>query len=285
MNLLLISQGTARHYCLIKDLNRLLSYKTKYKGKMFYCRYCVHGFIRQDLLDDHLSHCQIHGPQKMKQPDEDYATLKFKDYHKKLKVPFAIYADFESFTTKIDSAPQDPTISSTEKHQLHQPCGFSYMVVSEVEKYSKAPVVYCGSDSVDKFIECLLTEEKEIQEILKNVVPMSITTQQEREFKQAVNCHICEDPLGADRVREHCHLTGNYRGAAHNDCNLNYKFTGRILVIFHNLRGYDSHLIMQGLGRDLAEYKTKKSTAYPTTWKSTSPSLLVNSTSSTPFNL
>jgi hypothetical protein len=47
--------------------------------------------------------------------------------------------------------------------------------------------------------------------------------------------------------RDHCHLTGKYRGAAHNECNLNYSFTQRIPVILHNLRGYDSHLIMQGL--------------------------------------
>ena len=218
VNLLLISQGTVRHYCLIKDLNRLLSYKTKYKGKMFYCHYCLHGFIRQDLLYDHLSHCQIHGPQNIKLPDKNYATLKFKDYYKKFKVPFAVYADFESLTTKIDSAPQDLTISSTEKYQQHQRRGFSYMVVSEVDKCSKDPVVYRGSDSVDKFLECLLTEEKNSRN-LKNVIPMSITPQQEREFKQAVNCHICEELLGADRVRVHSHLTGNYRGAAHNDCN------------------------------------------------------------------
>ncbi len=55
--------------------------------------------------------------------------------------------------------------------------------------------------------------------------------------------------MGADRVRDHCHLTGKFRVAAHNDCNLNYNFTGRIPVILHNLHGYDSHLIMQGLGK------------------------------------
>ena len=123
------------------------------------------------------------------------------------------------------------------------------MVVSQEERYCKAPVVYRGSDVVDKFLESLLKEEKEIQEILKKTVPMTITSDQEHEFRQALNCHICEEPLGTDRVRDHCHLSGNFRGAAHNDCNLNYKFTGRIPVIFHNLRGYDSHLLMEGLGK------------------------------------
>ena len=44
-------------------------------------------------------------------------------------------------------------------------------------------------------------------------------------------------------------MTGKFRSAAHNDCSINYKFTGRIPVIFHNLRGYDSHHIIQTIGK------------------------------------
>ena len=66
---------------------------------------------------------------------------------------------------------------------------------------------------------------------------LQIEREEERAFQDAIHCHICGFELGADR------------GAAHNDCNLNYSFTGRIPVILHNLRGYDSHLIMQGLGK------------------------------------
>ncbi|CAB4043216.1 Hypothetical predicted protein [Paramuricea clavata] len=79
-------------------------------------------------------------------------------YYKQLKVPFVIYADFESVTAKIDSVSPNPTKSSTEKYQHHQPCGFSSIIVSEAEKYNKPPVVYRGEDAVDKFLECLETE-------------------------------------------------------------------------------------------------------------------------------
>ena len=46
-------------------------------------------------------------------------------------------------------------------------------------------------------------------------------------------------------MRDHCHVTGKCRGSAHTNCDLSYRLTNKIYVIFHNLRGYDSHLIMQ----------------------------------------
>ena len=60
-------------------------------------------------------------------------------------------------------------------------------------------------------------------------------------------CHICDGVFTeADpKILDHRHVTGKYRGATHNSCNLNFKLTGKIPVVFHNLRGYDSHFIMQ----------------------------------------
>ena len=70
----------------------------------------------------------------------------------------------------------------------------------------------------------------------------------------ATNGHICEKPFACagDSVRDHCHITGKYRGAAHNACNLKPRLnpkTTTIPVVFHNLRGYDSHLLMQAISR------------------------------------
>jgi hypothetical protein len=68
-------------------------------------------------------------------------------------------------------------------------------------------------------------------------------------YERAVECHICNGKFTeADKkVLDHCHVTGKFRGAAHNSCNLNFKLTGKIPVVFHNWRGYDSHFIMQGV--------------------------------------
>ena len=50
-------------------------------------------------------------------------------------------------------------------------------------------------------------------------------------------------------MRDHCHETGKYRGSVHNGCNRSYRLTNKIPVIFHNLRDYDLHLIMQEIGK------------------------------------
>ena len=68
------------------------------------------------------------------------------------------------------------------------------------------------------------------------------------EFGGATECWICHGELGGDRVRDHCHLTGKYRGAAHNKCNLHCRRPYFTPVLFHNLSGYDSHLFIKNLG-------------------------------------
>ena len=78
---------------------------------------------------------------------------------------------------------------------------------------------------------------------------MIFTKEDEKQFNMASNCWICGEELGNDnKVRDHCHYTGRYRGAAHNSCNLKYRKPESVPVFFHNLTGYDSHLFIKKLG-------------------------------------
>ena len=81
-----------------------------------------------------------------------------------------------------------------------------------------------------------------------------LTKSQIKEYKRATKCHICFKPFSEKKrkVRDHCHYSGLYRGAAHFSCNLQYKIPSYIPVIFHNLAGYDAHLFI----RELAKYTT-----------------------------
>ena len=76
-----------------------------------------------------------------------------------------------------------------------------------------------------------------------------------REFESATDCCICREPLDRENntvVRDHCHFTGRFRGAAHQVCNVNYrneKEPYKLEILLYNLRGYDAHLIMQAFRR------------------------------------
>ena len=71
------------------------------------------------------------------------------------------------------------------------------------------------------------------------------------DFKNSTKCWIYDnDYVDADvKIRDHCHITGKYRASAHGYCNINLRLNHKIPIIFHNLKNYDSHLIMQELGK------------------------------------
>ena len=67
-------------------------------------------------------------------------------------------------------------------------------------------------------------------------------------YDNSTLCPISNEELGEDRVRDHCYLSGKFRGAALEVCNLKYKFATFFPVVFHNLSGYDSHIFIKTLG-------------------------------------
>ena len=78
----------------------------------------------------------------------------------------------------------------------------------------------------------------------KNLV---MSAEQNGEFEKSNICWICGKLIEIDdkKVRDHCHISGKYRGSCHWICNINLKVGKKLVVIFHNLRGYDSHLIFK----------------------------------------
>ena len=106
--LMLIEEGGVKHYCLVKSIERLLSFQTtKGKRKQHFCLKCFTSFWCQEALNKHLEYCSNHKAVRIKMPDKG-TLLKFKNFERSEKVPFIIYADFESFIKPLQSCEPDP---------------------------------------------------------------------------------------------------------------------------------------------------------------------------------
>ena len=252
ITLLLIKDGEKSHYCLVKNLSALLqSQINNHKGIRNICLNCFNGFNTPDSLNKHKEYCYNNECVKIVMPPPG-TYLRFKNFLHSEKAPFAIYADFESLIKPMDNCDPDPNKSYTKKYQKHEPISFSYYINSSIDgvykpilrKYTKTKPE--DTDAMDDFIKWLEKDVKAIANIEEKEI---IFTEEDREqFNKASDCWICGEKLGNDRVRDHCHYTGRYRGPAHNNCNLKYRKPKSISVFFHNLSGYDSHLFIKKLG-------------------------------------
>ena len=258
MELLLITEGENKHYVLIKDFNKFMFNQTKHEHRKHFCMYCLQCFSREDVLTEHKNNCiSINGEQAIKMPEKDNNILKFNNFHKQQAVPFIIYSDFEALTEKVHGCKQNNNKSYTEAYQSHKDCGYGYKVVCCYDdKYTKPVQIYRGENAVYKFMETMLEEVNWCKSKMKKHFnkPLKMTKEDEKDFRKAIKCHICDQQYTDKdiRVRDHCHITGKFRGSAHQDCNLKLQIkpeTIKIPVIFHNLRGYDSHFIMQEIGK------------------------------------
>ena len=266
MELLLITENENNHYVLIKDFNKFMYNQTKHEHRKHFCMHCLQCFSSDRVLINHKDICiQVNGTQAIKMPTKDNNTLKFNNFHKQQPVPFVIYADFEAITEKIHGCQQEGKKSYTEAYQKHTDCGYGYKVVCCYDdKYTKPIQLYRGENAVYKFMENILEEVKWCKKVMKKHFnkPLKMSNEDEQEFKKSTRCHICDKKYNEEdiRVRDHCHITGVFRGSAHQDCNLKLKMKPeeiKIPVIFHNLRGYDSHFIMQKLGQIVKKHTYK----------------------------
>ena len=182
---------------------------------------CLQHFSSERILTNHKENCIIiNGTQGITMPSGLENILKFKGFNKQLPIPFVIYADFEAITEKIDSCQRNDNKSYTEAYQNHRDCGYGYKVVCCYDdKFTKEAEIYRGEKAVYRFLEAMLKEVRYCIKVIKTEFnkPLKMTTDDEEKFLKADRCHICEQKYekNDERVRDHCHITGKYRGSAH----------------------------------------------------------------------
>ena len=183
--------------------------------------------------------------------------IELKNHNRMIKVPFVVYADFESIVKPINSREPSDEKSFTNQYQKHVPCGFSYKIVCFDDKnWSQDPAYRSESeeDIGQIFVELLERDLRKIHEEFNFAKKLIFTKESKKEFEKAKNFRICGLSLKntdgvVDKVRDHCHFTGKYRGAAHKLCNLQFKKPKFTPVIFHTLANYDCHLFIKNLGK------------------------------------
>ena len=225
--LLLLKDGEKSHYCLVKNISALLSSQINSNDhKRYFCLNCFNSFKNEDKLKEHKEYCYENESVKILMPQQG-TYLRFKNFLHSEKAPFVVYADFESLIKPMDNCSPDPNKSYTKKYQKHKPISFSYYISSSIDgvfkptlrKYTKTKPE--DADAMDVFIKWLEEDVKAIANIEEK--EMIFTEEDKKQFNKASDCWICGKYLGNDRVRDHCHFTGRYRGPAHNSCNLKYR--------------------------------------------------------------
>ena len=252
IDLFLYEEDGKYHYTLIRNFSRLFRSQitSRTNGKIHICKKCFTHFSKEELFQKHIEYCSSNETVAVKMPTRN-SKLRFNNGYKQLPVPFVVYADFECFTKPINNCSPNPEDSYTYDYQKHEPSGFCFYVKGIVPGIIK-PITYTKQKDLDNIAEIFVSKLEKITNDIYNTFyrrpkPLKLTKEEQASFEKAKTCHICSKELLKDRVRDHCHFTGQYRGPAHNSCNLQCRKPLILPVVFHNLQGYDAHLFIKQL--------------------------------------
>ena len=148
----------------------------------------------------------------------------FQNYHKQMKEPYVVYADFECLVKKIATCEPDNKHSFTVKTEKHEPCGFSYLIVRS-DGQAFGPFTYRGEDAFYVFLRYLMSHEIEMREDMANKRSLVMTKEDWQKHRNATECHICNKGLVKDLFLDSMEVydpdNGKYCGQSHRRCRHN----------------------------------------------------------------
>ena len=261
--LLMISNGENWHYLVVKSLSGLLTGITSNHKEDFYCLNYFHSYRTKSKLEEHKKICENPDYCRAEMAANNNNKIKYNQGEKSIKLPFIVYADLECLFEKMSTCYNNPEESSTTKINQHTPSGYSIFTHCSFDKSKNKLNYYRGEDCMKKFCKDLREHvTKIINYEKKDIIPL--TKEEEENYNNQKVCYICKKEFNTSdttesssfehkkhyKVRDHCHYTGKYRGAAHNICNLRYKIPKEIPIIFHNGSTYDFHFIIKELVKE-----------------------------------
>ena len=245
LDLLLLSDGQAYHYVLIKDLKLFVSNIRQHvpRSGSKICRNCFHVCYTGEIYDRHIQTCFQNEAATIKLPDETNNLLEFTNYQSRWFAPYVIYFDFESLIKPLATCSSSAAVSSSEIIEQHEPCGYCLVVI---EHGNPEPVFF----KLERSPDCMKGFIDHLQKLAKDIYEMK---QLHRNYTgpqqlQTDDCWICgEYMVDEEKVLDHCHATGKFIGFAHSRCNLKRRTVNYIPLFAHNLSNYDLHFICKNL--------------------------------------
>ena len=211
MDLLLVTDENKSHYVYIKDFDRFMFHKTKNKNKNYFCKSCLQCFSSKNVLTKHKEVClSVNGAQSVRL---EKGTTEFKHYFKQIPVPFKAYADFEYECVESYEG------SYSKKYRDHIPCSFAYKLVCVDNEFTKPIVSFSEENAAYESVKAILKEYQHCKKVMKEHFNKNLimSEEDEEQFQLSNTYWICEKLMDDDneKVRDHYHITGKFRGAAH----------------------------------------------------------------------
>ena len=240
----------------MRNVSRLASRQSR-DGITYFCDFCSFSNRAKEKVLKHQGSCSGEVLEPERVFPEPGTFLKFKNCERSAEQPFVIYADFESRLKPMF----EKKGGGTTQYQEHVLIGYAYYLVCRFDPSQNIFRSYTARSNDEDiglhFLKSLRDTVLDLWMKFRNSRAMRFTTEDEIDFREAKKCWICgknfsfmEKYKGDENiVRDNCHYTGKYRGAAHNSCNLRLRRMKRIPVIFHNFTGYDNHLFVKSLGK------------------------------------
>ena len=245
------------HICLIKDINRYLFRNNRDKNKKYFCVRCLNSFISQENLNKHKDLCVKYNTksEKIVLPNEN-TILKFNKINEMIKTPFTIYYDIETYGKYLKNTKQNSKIQNTTHEQLLKTYLIGYILKNNYDdKFYKKCQISIGDQCVEKcLLNLIFTERPYINKIIDENFNKPIEHNPDLSKFNINICHLCNEKIEDNPVRNHCHYSGKMLGYAHNECNLQYKFKKdnvhndySINIFGHNSQNFDQSFLIRAL--------------------------------------
>lgn len=260
------------HYILISNPSIFISKRyTKHSRQKFYaCEKCFSHFYSIVKFQDHQKVCGKDNKSQLMFYPKTHKKIQYDKPWAKAAQLLVGYLDFESLVVKnkdslIDkciTCSSDPEIKScthsfSNQIQTHIPINYSFLVVDRFDKVLFERK-YTGMDAIEDLLMCLYELKPKIKKILESYQEMVLSSDDKKHFEQQTFCYMCNkrfNPFTKSliKVRDHCHATARYLGAACNSCNMNRRERSLMKIFTHNFSGYDSHLLISKLDKSSFE--------------------------------